>query len=319
MKYQLLPPLSQAEYEALRDDITGAGIRQPIDVDEAGEILDGHHRKQIADELGIECPERVVRGLQDFEKADYALTVNAARRHLDRDGKRELVKASLKLHPRLSDREHARRCGASHSTVSGIRAAMEAAGQLDTSPSRQGGDGKEYPRQVANLATSIDRPSEGEAHAGLDADAHFPRASAEADGADPPDAGVGAGSASPAPETAAEVGETPSADGPAEAGAPNTGAGPAPIPAVLTSAGVGVTPDHAERKNNRRPLTDAFRDAAWDLTKNVERLERLVLDDRFPRNAEQVARMSRNDLLRARDLLAAVIDRVPNLTREFSE
>lgn len=75
-----------------------------------------------------------------------------------------------------------------------------------------------------------------------------------------------------------------------------------------------------ERKQpNRKPLTDAFQTTAWDLVKVVERLERLALDDRFPRNAEQVARLVRNDLLRAVDLLAAVVDRIPNLTKESTE
>lgn len=74
-----------------------------------------------------------------------------------------------------------------------------------------------------------------------------------------------------------------------------------------------------ERKQNRRPITDAFRDTAYDLGKTVERLERLVGDDRYPRNAEQVARFFRNDLLRAADLLATVIDRLPTLNKESTE
>ena len=92
--------------------------------------------------------------------------------------------------------------------------------------------------------------------------------------------------------------------------AKETGAPPdAPPPAT-------TKPD---RKQNRRPITDAFRDGAYDLTKTVERLERLADDDRFPRNAEQVARVVRGDLLRAVDLLASVIDRIPNLTKEPTE
>jgi len=44
--------------------------------------------------------------------------------------------------------------------------------------------------------------------------------------------------------------------------------------------------------------------------KSVERLEGLLGDDRFTRNAEQVARVVRDDLLRAADRLSTVIDRV---------
>jgi hypothetical protein len=74
-------------------------------------------------------------------------------------------------------------------------------------------------------------------------------------------------------------------------------------------------PSDAKTKN-RKPLPDAFRSAAYDLTKAVERLSRLVEDDRFARNAEQVARVCRHDLLRASDLLATVVERVPSLTQE---
>lgn len=146
-RYQLLPPLSADEYAALRDDIKSAGVRVPIDVDENGDILDGHHRKQICDELGIECPERVVRGLADFAKVDYALTVNLARRHLTSEGRSKLVKASLKRDPRLSNREHARRCGVSHPFVASLRAVLESGGQLETVTSRVGRDGRERPIQ----------------------------------------------------------------------------------------------------------------------------------------------------------------------------
>lgn len=152
-RYQLLPPLSADEYAALREDIRGAGVRVPIDVDEDGNILDGHHRKAIADELGVECPERVVRGLPEFAKVDYALSVNLARRHLDRDGRRDLVKKSLKRDPSLSDREHARRCGVSHPYVATVREALELTGQLETVTSRVGRDNRERPLpQTAGLA-----------------------------------------------------------------------------------------------------------------------------------------------------------------------
>lgn len=61
----------------------------------------------------------------------------------------------------------------------------------------------------------------------------------------------------------------------------------------------------------RRPLVEAFRDASYDLRKVVERVDRLTADDRFPRNAEQVALVSRVDLLRALDLLTTAVERIP--------
>ncbi|HLS50048.1 MAG TPA: hypothetical protein VK024_08640 [Actinomycetaceae bacterium] len=61
----------------------------------------------------------------------------------------------------------------------------------------------------------------------------------------------------------------------------------------------------------RRPLTDQFFDAFYDLTKVTERIDRLTEDDRFPQNAEKVAAKHRSDLLRAKDLLEQVINRLP--------
>jgi predicted transcriptional regulator len=68
-----------------------------------------------------------------------------------------------------------------------------------------------------------------------------------------------------------------------------------------------TTPKHAQR---RRPLPESFWQAAYDLTKVTERIERLAEDDRFPQNVEQVATAHRNDLLRAIDVLQDVVNRL---------
>ncbi|MGA2805691.1 MAG: DNA methyltransferase [Acidimicrobiales bacterium] len=82
-RYQVLPPLQEAAYRSLRADIERHGVLVPIDVDEEGEILDGHNRQAIADELGIDCPRVVRAGLgTDAAKVDYALRMNLLRRHL---------------------------------------------------------------------------------------------------------------------------------------------------------------------------------------------------------------------------------------------
>lgn len=56
----------------------------------------------------------------------------------------------------------------------------------------------------------------------------------------------------------------------------------------------------------RTPLRDGFRDAALDMDRVVGRLQRLVADDRYPRNRDEVAPF-RNDLIRARDALDRLI------------
>jgi ParB-like chromosome segregation protein Spo0J len=78
-----LPPLPPDQFTALRDNIAVNGVLVPILVDSDGprrKIIDGNHRKEIAEELGYECPEIVQAGLEDDEKRTLARALNLARR-----------------------------------------------------------------------------------------------------------------------------------------------------------------------------------------------------------------------------------------------
>lgn len=77
--YQLLDPLSPEEYAALRADIEARGILIPVEKDEDGNTLDGHHREQIAGELGIGYPTVVRRFASEEEKADHVVKINLSR------------------------------------------------------------------------------------------------------------------------------------------------------------------------------------------------------------------------------------------------
>jgi hypothetical protein len=121
MLYQFLPRLSDEDYQKLESSITEHGIQVPIILDENGSVIDGHHRKEIADRLGIDYPKRTKTGLSDAQKRTLALTLNIDRRHLTREQKRRLVEESVKADPDLSDREHAKRTGVAHTTVGRIR------------------------------------------------------------------------------------------------------------------------------------------------------------------------------------------------------
>lgn len=74
----LLPPLSTEQQAALKADIKAHGVRQPIDVDEDGNILDGHHRFKI----DKDAPRKVIKGLTEAEKKAHAIRVNIARRNM---------------------------------------------------------------------------------------------------------------------------------------------------------------------------------------------------------------------------------------------
>lgn len=125
--YQLLPPLTAEEYASLREDIAANGIRVPVDVDEDGRVLDGHHRQAIADELDIECPTRIVPGLTETDKRAHALSVNLQRRALTREQRRGLITVELNRDPDRSDRAIGRLIGVDHKTVGALRRELEEA------------------------------------------------------------------------------------------------------------------------------------------------------------------------------------------------
>jgi hypothetical protein len=164
--YQLLPRLSDEEYEALKNDIAENGVRVPIDVDEDGTILDGHHRAWITADLGIECPRRLVAGLSEEQKRTHAVAVNVHRRSLSREQRRELIQRSLKADPQLSDRQHAERAGTSHPTVAAVRRDLESTGELESFTSRVSRDGVQRPS--TQPAVQPEPPSDADLFAGED-------------------------------------------------------------------------------------------------------------------------------------------------------
>lgn len=145
--YQVMPPLSAAEYEELQADIKARGVLVPVEYDEEGNILDGHHRVQICNELGITEWPRVVRlGLSEAGKLTHARQLNLARRHLTREQRRELIAQQLRETPQLSDRQIAASLGVDHKTVAAEREQLESIGEIPQC-ARETSDGRTYPAQ----------------------------------------------------------------------------------------------------------------------------------------------------------------------------
>ena len=80
---QLFPPLSETEYASLKADIQARGILIPIEVDQAGNVVDGFHRIRVARELGIEPPLIVRTFTNEQERLAHIIALNLKRRHLD--------------------------------------------------------------------------------------------------------------------------------------------------------------------------------------------------------------------------------------------
>lgn len=144
-EYQLLPPLSEEEYAALKEDIAKRGVLVPVEYDEDGNILDGHHRVRACEELGIKNWPSIVRiGMSEDEKAEHVLKLNIARRHLPREWKQK--KAKELREQGWSYRRIADVLGVKHITI--IRWLKESGGTFvppETETMVTGADGKQYP------------------------------------------------------------------------------------------------------------------------------------------------------------------------------
>jgi ParB-like chromosome segregation protein Spo0J len=97
-RWQLLPPLSDDEYAALKADIAAQGVLVPIVFDaDTGEVIEGHHRLRAWTELRAEgvkvpdYPKQMVRFRDDDERLGFVVAANLFRRHLTREQRAELV------------------------------------------------------------------------------------------------------------------------------------------------------------------------------------------------------------------------------------
>jgi phage N-6-adenine-methyltransferase len=137
--YQLFPNLTADEMDALAADIKARGVQVPVEVDEDGHILDGHHRVMIADSLGVDYPKVVRAGWTEPEKLAQVVALNAHRRHLTTVERREVI-AKLRAQG-ASTRSIAKAVGVGKSTV-----AREVSPVPFGTPDRiAGADGKSYP------------------------------------------------------------------------------------------------------------------------------------------------------------------------------
>jgi ParB-like chromosome segregation protein Spo0J len=116
------PMIQGREFEELKADIGRHGILEPIRLYQ-GMILDGRNRYKAASEVGHQFTEK------DFvqwegtpaEAEAWVISTNFRRRQLTNAQKQEVIQLMISKNPTLGDREIARLCGVSHSTVGGAR------------------------------------------------------------------------------------------------------------------------------------------------------------------------------------------------------
>lgn len=143
MTYQFLPPLSDDEFAELKASIAARGVLIPVEYDEDGNVLDGHHRERACKELGLsEWPKFIRAGLDEPAKRLHARHLNLARRHLTQEQRRALITGQLRDTPEKSNRQIAKGLGVDHKTVSAIRDGMETTGEIPQLGKTIGADGK---------------------------------------------------------------------------------------------------------------------------------------------------------------------------------
>ena len=105
----------------MKADIKANGFRHPIEVDAAGNILDGHHRYEIGRELKIDVPTKRITGFAtDEEKQAYAIRVNALRRNMSPDQRRDLLTKQQAIARRLRESDPKRWTQREVATVLGV-------------------------------------------------------------------------------------------------------------------------------------------------------------------------------------------------------
>lgn len=88
---ELVRPLSVKEYAELKESIKEKGLHLPIIINQDNTILDGHHRYQICNELGID-PKYEVKIFEDLlEEKSFVIDINDKRRQLNDFAKSELA------------------------------------------------------------------------------------------------------------------------------------------------------------------------------------------------------------------------------------
>lgn len=93
----MFSPLSDEKYAALKEDIRQNGVLVPVEVDQHGQTLDGHHRIKAWEELRDEGHRvadypRVIRVFDnDDDREEHAAKINSQRRDISTDDRKRLA------------------------------------------------------------------------------------------------------------------------------------------------------------------------------------------------------------------------------------
>lgn len=150
--YRIFSPATDEERDRLRASIEANGLQSPVVMDDAENIIDGHERRDICEELGVDWLKNaiVLINLTEAEKFARAIELNLCRctRIIDKKQRDKMLDTYLIARPELSGPSVASLFGVDQSTVSRRKAALIAAGEMPAVTKTIGKDGIE--RRVAD-------------------------------------------------------------------------------------------------------------------------------------------------------------------------
>jgi hypothetical protein len=121
----MFPMIEGVEFANLKSDIAANGIHQPIVLFQ-GQILDGRNRYKAGKEAGHKFkPENFKEFTGSLAEAEaFVISTNVHRRHLTNAQKQEFIRLMIEKNPNATNRQIARLCQLSHSTVASVRDKM---------------------------------------------------------------------------------------------------------------------------------------------------------------------------------------------------
>ncbi len=143
--YRIFPRATGEERAQLKMSIEAVGLRNPVVIDEAGHVIDGHERRDACTVLGHDwlAGADVRIGLTDIQKKALAIELNLWRRpvQLSRRQRNELLEVYLVANPHLSETRVADLFGVNQSTVNRRKQALMQTHKLSPVTATVGRDG----------------------------------------------------------------------------------------------------------------------------------------------------------------------------------
>jgi ParB-like chromosome segregation protein Spo0J len=160
-----IPQASLDERRMLAGDLQQHGLKVPVVLVRVGgdksQLLDGRHRLDLLEGTGtpvvdaagnLMVPYQVVEVADEAEAERLSISLNAQRRHLNAEQRRELIAKLLKATPEKSNRQIAKIVRASHPHIAKVRGDLEKSGDVETVTTSVDTKGRQQPAKKKGWA-----------------------------------------------------------------------------------------------------------------------------------------------------------------------